>query len=88
MGYSAELERLVTLSRHQIKTVCADESQIPGFIELCREKFDEHLAEYDDWLDDDENQAHLHWQEAVAWRETAALLTTMTQGPDTRRRSA
>ena len=53
-----------------------------------REKFDEHLAEYDDWLDDDENQAHLHWQEAVAWRETAALLTTMTQGPDTRRRSA
>lgn len=88
MGYSAELERLVTLSRRQIEMVCADETQIPGFIELCRENFDEHLAEYDDWLDEDEDQANLHWQEAVAWRTTAALLTTMSQGPDARRRSA
>lgn len=88
MGYATELEQLVTLSRHQIKTVCADETQIPAFIELCREKFDEHLAEHDEWVDENEVQANLHWQEAVAWRVTAALLTTMAQQTGTRRRSA
>ena len=87
MGYSAELERLVTLSRHQIKTVCADESQIASS-SCCREEFDEHLAEYDDWLDDDETKHTCTGGRRSRGAETAALLTTMTRGPDTRRRSA
>ncbi|MFT4201074.1 hypothetical protein [Gordonia sp. (in: high G+C Gram-positive bacteria)] len=77
MGYSDELERLVTLSRRQIEVVCADETQIPEYIEMCRVKFDEHLVEFDDAHDDDDVEAQFHWQEAVAWRATAAVLTVM-----------
>ncbi|GAB09086.1 hypothetical protein GOARA_027_00490 [Gordonia araii NBRC 100433] len=88
MGVSDELERLVTLSRRHIEQVCADETQIPEFIELCREKFDEHLVDYEENLDEDDVEAQHHWQEAVAWRETAAILTTMVSRTAAHRRSA
>ncbi|QKT08326.1 hypothetical protein HUN08_14810 [Gordonia sp. X0973] len=77
MGFSDELERLVTLSRHQIEVVCADETQLPEHIELCREQFDEHLAAFDAAQERDDVEADFHWQEAAAWRETAAILTVM-----------
>ncbi|MFT4088584.1 MAG: hypothetical protein QM658_15790 [Gordonia sp. (in: high G+C Gram-positive bacteria)] len=86
MGFSDELERLMTLSRHQIELVCADATQIPEFIVMCRERFDEHLVEYDEAREDDE--AQFHWQEAVAWRETSAMLTVMLDGDVAQRRSA
>ncbi|GED98706.1 hypothetical protein [Gordonia crocea] len=88
MGFSDELERLVTLNRHQIERVCTDATQIPEFIGLCRDKFDEHLLSYEALVDDDETQAQFHWQEAVAWRETSAVLTLMCDGALSQRRSA
>ena len=78
----------MTLDRDQIAQVCADSPHLPEFIGLCRDTFDEHLLAYDRWVDDDDMRAQFHWQEAVAWRETAALLTIMCDGASSQRRTA
>ncbi len=88
MGLSDDLERLMTLSRHQIDAICADEALIPEYIERCRQMFDEHLVEYDAHVDGDDARAQFHWQEAVAWRETAGLLTVRVSSTVPQRRSA
>ncbi|SIS14303.1 hypothetical protein [Williamsia sterculiae] len=72
----ADLERLMTLTRAQLRAIDGPDADVIALVEHSRDEQIElcELADLAADRDDEETARH-HEQEAAAWRETARLLT-------------